>query len=103
MKRFFVGAAAALALACSWAQTYPSKTIRIVVPFTAGSATDIMARVVGEKLQAAWGQPVVVENRPGAGGTLGAEPMPMSPDQFDAYIKDEYTTLGAVMRSAPKQ
>ena len=35
--------------------------------------------------------------------TLGAEPMPMSPDQFDAYIKDEYTTLGAVMRSAPKQ
>jgi tripartite-type tricarboxylate transporter receptor subunit TctC len=72
MKRFFVGAAAALALACSWAQTYPSKTIRIVVPFTAGSATDIMARVVGEKLQAAWGQPVVVENRPGAGGTLGA-------------------------------
>jgi tripartite-type tricarboxylate transporter receptor subunit TctC len=42
------------------------------VPFTAGSATDIMARVVGEKLQAAWGQPVVVENRPGAGGTLGA-------------------------------
>jgi tripartite-type tricarboxylate transporter receptor subunit TctC len=72
MKRFFVGAAAALAVACSWAQTYPSKTIRIVVPFTAGSATDIMARVVGEKLQAAWGQPVVVENRPGAGGTLGA-------------------------------
>jgi tripartite-type tricarboxylate transporter receptor subunit TctC len=72
MKRFFVGAAAALAVACSWAQAYPSKTIRIVVPFTAGSATDIMARVVGEKLQAAWGQPVVVENRPGAGGTLGA-------------------------------
>jgi tripartite-type tricarboxylate transporter receptor subunit TctC len=35
--------------------------------------------------------------------TLGAEPMPMSPDQFDAYIKDEYATLGAVMRSAPKQ
>ena len=35
--------------------------------------------------------------------TLGAEPMPMSPDQFDAYIKDEFNTLGAVMRSAPKQ
>ena len=72
MKRLFIGAAAALAVACGWAQTYPSKTIKIVVPFTAGSATDIMARVVGEKLQAAWGQPVVVENRPGAGGTLGA-------------------------------
>ena len=72
MKRFIIGATAALAVACSWAQAYPSKTIKIVVPFTAGSATDIMARVVGEKLQAAWGQPVVVENRPGAGGTLGA-------------------------------
>ena len=72
MKRFFVAAVAALAAATALAQNYPSKTIKIVVPFTAGSATDIMARVVGEKLQSAWGQPVVVENRPGAGGTLGA-------------------------------
>jgi tripartite-type tricarboxylate transporter receptor subunit TctC len=72
MKRFLIAAATVLATAGAWAQTYPSKTIRIVVPFTAGSATDIMARVVGERLQAAWGQSVVVENRPGAGGTLGA-------------------------------
>ena len=72
MKRFLIAAATVLAATGSWAQAYPSKTIKIVVPFTAGSATDIMARVVGEKLQAAWGQPVVVENRPGAGGTLGA-------------------------------
>ena len=108
MKRFFVGTAAALALACSWAQTYPSKTIRIVVPFTAGSATDIMARVVGEKLQAAWGQPVVVENRPGAGGTLGATQVAKSePDGHTLvvvstghvvnpvlYDKLQYDTLG---------
>ncbi len=72
MKRLLIAAAAVLVAATSAAQTYPTKTIKIVVPFTAGSATDIMARVVGEKLQAAWGQPVVVENRPGAGGTLGA-------------------------------
>ena len=72
MKRFLIAAATVLATAGAWAQAYPSKTIKIVVPFTAGSATDIMARGVGEKLQAAWGQPVVVENRPGAGGTLGA-------------------------------
>lgn len=72
MKRILIAAATVLAAMSSTAQTYPTKTIKIVVPFTAGSATDIMARVVGEKLQAAWGQPVVVENRPGAGGTLGA-------------------------------
>ncbi|HVJ24250.1 MAG TPA: tripartite tricarboxylate transporter substrate binding protein, partial [Burkholderiales bacterium] len=53
------------------AQSYPSKSIRIIVPFTPGSATDVMARIVGERLNAAWGQPVVVENKPGAGGTIG--------------------------------
>lgn len=53
------------------AQTYPSKPIKIIVPFTPGSATDVMARIVGERLNNAWGQPVIVENKPGAGGTIG--------------------------------
>jgi tripartite-type tricarboxylate transporter receptor subunit TctC len=55
----------------AFAQGYPSGPIKIIVPFTAGSATDIMARTVGERLSAAYGQPVVVENHPGAGGTIG--------------------------------
>src|SRR5713101_1093671 len=54
------------------ASSYPAKAIKLVVPFTPGSATDILARVVGEKLATRWGQPVVAENRPGAGGTIGA-------------------------------
>lgn len=51
-------------------QTYPARPIRMVVPFSAGSATDILARLIGPKLNEAWGQQVVVDNRPSAGGTV---------------------------------
>jgi tripartite-type tricarboxylate transporter receptor subunit TctC len=54
-----------------FAQAYPSKPIKIIVPFTPGSATDVMGRIVSERLNAAWGQPVIVENKPGAGGSIG--------------------------------
>ncbi|HZO01422.1 MAG TPA: tripartite tricarboxylate transporter substrate binding protein [Burkholderiales bacterium] len=70
MKKVLFFLAAVLSSA-AWAQTYPSKPIKIIVPFTPGSATDVMARIVGERLNAAWGQPVVVENKAGAGGTIG--------------------------------
>lgn len=53
-------------------QDYPAKSVRIVVPFTAGSATDILARTVGQKLNEAWHQTVVIDNKPGAGGSIGA-------------------------------
>ena len=53
------------------AQAYPEKPIRLIVPYAAGGPTDLMGRMIGEKLTAAWGQPVIVENRVGAGGNLG--------------------------------
>ena len=58
---------------CAWAQDYPTRAIRIVVAFPAGGGSDLAARVVGQKLAERVGQPVVIENRVGANGGLGAE------------------------------
>jgi tripartite-type tricarboxylate transporter receptor subunit TctC len=61
------------------AQSYPSKPIHIVVPFPAGGIADVYARFIGNRVSAAWGQPVVVENRTGAGGNIAAEAVAKSP------------------------
>ena len=75
--------AASLLSAAAWAQPYPSKPIRIIVNFPAGGVADIYARIIGNKVQEAWGQPVVVENRTGAGGNIGAEAVAKSaPDGY---------------------
>jgi len=71
--RFYAAFAAALLCApLAVGQSYPAKPVHVIVPFTAGSATDILARTFGQKLSEMWGQAVVVDNRPGAGGTIGA-------------------------------
>ena len=68
----FSVAALAVMVGSASAQTYPRKPIRWIVPFPPGGSTDLLARVVGQKLTEAWGQQVIVENKGGAGGTLGA-------------------------------
>ena len=70
--RLLALALAALAPAAH-AQNYPTKPVRLIISFTPGSSTDIIGRAVAAKLQEMWGQPVVAENRPGAGGTVGSE------------------------------
>ena len=57
----------------AWSQEWPLKAVRIVVPFPPGGSADLLPRIVGEKLAERWGQPVIIDNRPGAAGNIGAE------------------------------
>src|SRR5450830_1871505 len=72
----------ALGLLCAGpvsAQNFPSKPVSIVVPYPAGGATDVIARMIGEKLSQTWAQPVIVNNKPGAGTLIAAEMVAHSP------------------------
>jgi tripartite-type tricarboxylate transporter receptor subunit TctC len=74
-----LAAALAISATLAHAQTYPSKPIRFVVPFPPGGSADVLARTVGGRLAAVLGQPVVVDNKPGAGGIVGADSVAKSP------------------------
>ncbi len=84
--RISLSCAAALFATVALAQTYPSKPVRIIVPFAAGGPADLYARIVGEKLQAALGQAFVVDNRPGGGSIVGTDAVAKS-------AADGYTLL----------
>jgi tripartite-type tricarboxylate transporter receptor subunit TctC len=75
-RRLFIATAAALALAgtsSAWSQAWPTKPVKIVVPFAPGGSTDVVARMLGQKLGETWGQSVIIENRSGAGGNTGTD------------------------------
>jgi tripartite-type tricarboxylate transporter receptor subunit TctC len=88
---------ACFAFAAAQAQSYPTKPIRLIVPYAAGGTSDILARQLGPKLSEAWGQPVVVENKPGANGNVGADFVAKSaPDGYTLLLTD----LGGLVISA---
>jgi len=76
---------------------YPAKQIRVIVPFPAGGPTDAIARAIGQKLSETWGQPVIVDNRPGAGGNIGTELAAKSP--ADGYTLFIGTVANAINQS----
>jgi len=79
ITRTLAALAAALLTTAAWAQAYPSKPIRILVGFSPGGGTDILARLIGQKLAEAWNAQVIVENRPGASGVIAADLTAKSP------------------------
>ena len=81
---------------------YPNRTVRLIVPFSAGGGTDLMARNIAQKLNEAWKQPVVVENRTGAGGIIGADAAAKSPADGYTYLVGTTTTaINASLVSKP--
>lgn len=85
-------AAALLGPLAVYAQTYPDRPVRIIVPYPPGGGTDTVARSIAQRLSDAWRQPVVVENRPGAGTTIGAEGVAKSPgDGYTLLFSDTAT------------
>jgi tripartite-type tricarboxylate transporter receptor subunit TctC len=95
MKHALVATGLACAVLCTgaaFAQGYPNKAVKVVVPWPAGGTTDIAARVVTQQLSAKLGQPIVVENRPGANGIIGADAVAKSsPDGYTLFVASHET------------
>jgi tripartite-type tricarboxylate transporter receptor subunit TctC len=94
MKTSTIGALVlALAATLSQAQTYPTKTVRIIVGLAPGGTTDVFTRTLAQRLTEAWGQTVIVENRPGASGMIGAEAVAKSPPDGYTLLVSPQTSL----------
>jgi tripartite-type tricarboxylate transporter receptor subunit TctC len=96
-------AASGAACAQSGAAIYPNKPVRLVVPFTPGGSSDIVARLIGQKLTELWGQQFVIDNRPGAGGAIGAETVARAaPDGYTIIFANPGPALhNVVLRKKP--
>lgn len=84
MLRILAGLCVVCAIEAAFAQNYPTKAVRIIVPYPAGGTSDILSRLLSPKLNEAFGQPVVVDNRPGANGNIGADLVAKAPP--DGYV-----------------
>ena len=99
----FLAAALVLASATGQAQTYPSRQITLIIPFVPGGSNDLVGRAIGKKLAEAWGQPVIVENRGGAGGMIGtAAVATAAPDGYTLLlVSPTFTINPAIKKTMP--
>jgi len=100
----YVGAGLAVGAAAlpANAQTWPAKAIRMIVPYPAGGTSDILARLVGQKLTEAWGQQIVVDSRPGANGTIGTDMVVRSPPDGYTFLLTDVGNLMITPITLPK-
>jgi tripartite-type tricarboxylate transporter receptor subunit TctC len=106
-RRSLLAGAAATGLAATWpkgtaAQAYPARNITLVVPFTPGGSTDILARLLGQRLEAALKVPIVVESRPGAGGSVGVGSVARAPADGHTLVMGHIGTLAVNPALYPK-
>jgi tripartite-type tricarboxylate transporter receptor subunit TctC len=103
VKRVLVAVVAALGMAGAQAQEYPVKTIRLIVPLTTGAGADIAARIVAQRMSEHWKQPVIVDNRPGAGGQIGTSAVVKSePDGHTLLVQSSsHSANPAIYRNLP--
>src|SRR3984893_7126035 len=96
--RSFAWVFVALASASSLAQDYPTKPIKIIVPFAAGGPADLYARFIGVRLQEAMGQPMVIDDRPGAGSIIGTDAVAKSaPDGYTLLMMSNTQTVNETL------
>ena len=98
MRMVTVGVLMAVAGAAIAQQGYPNKPIRLIVPFPPGGTNNLLARLVGQKLAESWGQPVIVDNRPGANTNIGAEALAKShPDGYTIMLNSSVTIINPLL------
>src|SRR3954454_14942321 len=87
MLKYYLSAAAIVIASTAFGQTYPTHPVRVIVPFSPGGATDIVTRVVAQKLNEVWAQTVVVDNRAGASGNIGGDlAAKANPDGYTLFM-----------------
>jgi tripartite-type tricarboxylate transporter receptor subunit TctC len=102
VTRLLLGLLFSLAASALWAQGYPSKPVRFIVPFQPAGPADIVARLVGQRLGELWGHQIVVENRPGAGGNVGAVvAAKAAPDGYTVLVTTSAIAVNVTLSSHP--